>query len=212
MSEEALIKDKGDVIKDLIDQLCQGGLGGNNLRELIDGLGMRLPGNDTIKKLSETLDVELELERDESEFPWIIFSLSDTAYAINSRFVLSIEILGKITPVVDTAHYSPGITQSRGEMIELIDMLALFGSGDYISAGADKSNAVSMMIVTDINGVKRGMIVDEILAVEHISRFDENIMGDREGALTSQYVRQIAKRDKTDDPVLILNTDNLALA
>ena len=211
MAKEALKRSKSEVISDLIAELGRDGFENADLKKLVNELGYRYPENEALKRLSETLEIELEEERAETEYPWILFSLDGIAYGINSKYVLSIEILSKITPIVDAPHYSPGITQSRGEMIELTDMLALFGSGDYRSAKDDGNESVNMMIVTEISGVKRGLIVDEILAVEHITRFDENIMGDRESMLTSQYVSRIAKRDRSDDPVLIINIDNLAL-
>jgi chemotaxis signal transduction protein len=197
-----------EIIEDFISEIGHDGIDNDIVRELIMGLGLKFPDSVIIKKLNETLEIELERERAESEFPWILFSLNGTAYSINSKYVLSIEILGTITPIVDAGHYSPGITESRGEMIELVDMLALFGSGTYLS-GKSGDDVVSMMIVTEIRGIKRGIIVDEIIAVEHITRFDDNVMGDREGSLTSQYVGKIARRDKTDEPVLILNMDCL---
>ena len=204
-------RNKSEIVNELIAELGKGGFENADLKNLIDGILLRYPENEVAKKLSETLELELEEERAETEYPWILFSLDNIAYGINSKYVLSIEILSKITPIVDAPHYSPGITQSRGEMIELTDMLALFGTGDYRSAKQDGSESVTMMIVTEIGGIKRGLLVDEILAVEHISNFDENIMGNREDMLTSQYVSRIAKRDKTNDPVLILNTENLSV-
>jgi hypothetical protein len=128
-------------IKDIITNLENDVLENETVSELIRGLSEKFPENDLLKKLIETLDVEIERERAEIEYPWILFSLLDTAYSINSKYVLSIEILGEITPIVDAAHYSPGITESRGEMIELIDMLALFGTGTYLDGKAEIGRA-----------------------------------------------------------------------
>jgi len=198
------------VINEFVDKLEHTDIDNAFLKSLIETLELKYPDASMLKKLNETIDVEIELERAESDFPWILFSLSGQAYSINSRYVLSIEILGEITPIVDAAPHSPGITESRGEMIELIDMLALFGSGHYLMGKEDDKDAVSMMIVTEVNDVKRGIIVDEILAVEHITRFDENFMSEKEHAGSSQYISKIAKREKTDEPVLVLNMDCLA--
>ena len=201
---------KNALVEGFVARLDQEELTSEFLKELVTALEEKYPNCAILEKLTETIDIELELERAETDFPWILFALNDTAYSISSRYVLSIEILGEITHIVDAPHYSPGITESRGEMIELVDMLALFGSGNYLQGKEDNKDAVSMMIVTEVNNVKRGIIVDEILAVEHITRFDENIMGDKENALTSQYISKIAKRDKSDEPVLILDMDYLA--
>lgn len=199
-----------DTVKNLIKELGAGGLEDNSIIELIIGLRQEYPQNDVVARLSETLELEQEDNRDESDYPWILFSINDTAYAINSKYVLSIELLGEITPIVDGPHYSPGMTRSRGEMIDLLDIRAVFGVGDYQSAKIDTPDAFYMIVVVEINGVKRGLIVDEIISVEHISEFEEGIMGDG-GKVSSQHVSVIAKREKTGAPVLIINLDNLSM-
>ena len=202
-------KPKSDVIKDLVEELGRDGLGDDTINELVLELRREYPQNEAVSMLSKALDVDVKQEPDESELPWIVFSINKTAYGINSKYVLSIEILGELIPIVDAPHYCPGIVRSRGDLIELLDIRALFGSGDYQSAITDSPTAVFMMIVTEMNQVKRGLIVDEILAVEHITQFEEGITSSNEGAITSHYVKQIAKREKSDSPVLILKPDSL---
>ena len=203
------MSDSSIQIKDFIAGLDVETLEIELVKELVEGLKVKYPTSEILSTLIETIDIELEQERAAIDYPWILFALNDTAYSINSKYVLSIEILGEITHIVDAQHYSPGITESRGEMIELVDMHMLFGTGTYLD-GKEGTDAVCMMIVTEVEGVKRALIVDEILAVEYITRFEENIMGNREAHVTSQYVNKIARRDKTDEPILILNIDSLA--
>ena len=157
----------------------------------------------------ELLGEELADERSEKDYPWIVFSLDGTEYGVNSRFVLSIEIIGDITPIVDAHPYCPGITQSRGDMIDLLDLRALFGLGDYVSAKNGSKDDRFMMMVIETGNKKRGVIVDEIVSVEYITNFIDGVVGDREGSITSQYIRQIATREKLDSPVLILNPESL---
>ena len=146
----------------------------------------------------------------EQNYPWIVFALDGTEYGINSKYVLSIEILGKITPIVDAPGHCPGITQSRGKMIELIDLRSLFGLGNYVSAKADSKDDRYMMIVVETDDVKRGVIVDQIVSVEYITQFVESVAGVNNAARSSQYIRQIAKREKLDSPVLIIKPESLS--
>jgi len=157
----------------------------------------------------ELLGEDPEEERSEKDYPWIVFALDGTEYGVNSRYVLSIEIIGDITPIVDAQSHCPGITQSRGDMIDLLDLRALFGLGDYISAKADSKDDRVMMMVIETGDKKRGVIVDEIVSVEYITNFIDGVVSDREGSITSQYIRQIATREKLDSPVLILNPESL---
>jgi len=158
----------------------------------------------------EYFNVDYDEDRSERDYPWIVFDLDGTEYGINSKNVLSIEILSEVTPIVDAQSYCPGITCSRGDMIELLDLRALFGLGDYISAKSEEKDARYMMIITETGTVKRGMIVDNIVAVEYISQFEPNILGKSDGALKSKYINRIAKRDKMNHPVLIVSADNLS--
>ena len=151
---------------------------------------------------------EYEEKRSEKDYPWIVFSVDSTEYGVNSKNVLSIEIIGEITPVVDAGHYCPGITQSRGDMIDLLDLRALFGLGDYISAKRSDDDRVMMMVI-ETGDKKRGVIVDEIVSVEYISNFIDGVVNENGGAVTSQYIREVATREKLDSPVLILNPESL---
>jgi len=157
----------------------------------------------------ELLGEEDEEERSEKDYPWIVFAVDGTEYGINSKNVLSIEIIGEITPIVDAAHHCPGITQSRGDMIDLLDLRALFGLGDYVTAKAEDDDRVMMMVI-ETGDKKRGVIVDEIVSVEYITNFIEGVVNESaHGAVTSQYIREVATREKLDSPVLILNPESL---
>jgi len=156
----------------------------------------------------EVLGEEFEDERSEKDYPWIVFSVDGTEYGVNSKNVLSIEIIGEITPVVDASVHCPGITQSRGDMIDLLDLRALFGLGDYISARSSDDDRVMMMVI-ETGEKKRGVIVDEIVSVEYISNFIVGVVNETDGAVTSQYIREVATREKLDSPVLILNPESL---
>lgn len=156
----------------------------------------------------EMMDEEPVPERDDNDYPWIIFELCDTEYAINSKHVLSIEILGDITPVVDSRGHCPGITWSRGEMIDLMDLRMIFGFGDYVSAKVGTKDDYYMMVVIEVSGLKHGLIVDKIVSVEYLSKFEPGKINEREGSVTSRYVSCVALRDKLDTPVLILRPES----
>jgi len=157
----------------------------------------------------ELMGEEYEEERSEKDYPWIVFSVDGTEYGVNSKNVLSIEIIGEITPVVDAAPHCPGITQSRGDMIDLLDLRALFGLGDFESAKTDDNDRVMMMVI-ETDDKKRGVIVDEIVSVEYITNFIEGVVSEETtGAVTSQYIREVATREKLNSPVLILNPESL---
>jgi len=182
--------------------------GKDNERFDIDELKERLRNELREELTRELLGEELEEERSERDYPWIVFSVDGAEYGVNSKNVLSIEIIGDITPIVDAAHHCPGITQSRGDMIDLLDLRALFGLGDYVSAKSSDDDRVMMMVI-ETGDKKRGVIVDEIVSVEYITNFIDGVVSETAGAVTSQYIREVATREKLDSPVLILNPESL---
>ena len=155
--------------------------------------------------VKETIFDEGDIDQPVKDYPWIVFSLNGSEYGVNSKYVLSIEILGEITPIVDAQHHCPGITRSRGNMIELLDLRALFGLGDYLSAKPQEQDERYMMVVIETDDVKRGLIVDQIVSVEHITRFDKGVINTGQSVVTSKYVSQIAMREKMDTPLLIID-------
>jgi len=178
--------------------------------------------NAVLEKLKEEMRNELREElrrellgeyeedtRTDKDFPWIVFSLDGTEYGVISRYVLSIEIIGSITPVVDAPSHCPGITQSRGDMIDLLDLRALFGLGDYVSAKSNSNDDKYMMMVVETGDKKRGVIVDEIVSVEYINNFIDGVISETDGSIKSQFISQIATREKHDTPVLILKPEAL---
>jgi len=155
-------------------------------------------------------DMDEMQARSEKEYPWAIFSIANTEYAINSKYVLCFESLNTVTPIVNSQSYCPGITESRGELIELIDLRALFNMESYTSLKKGDDDEKTMMVVIEIDGVKRGMIVDKIVSVEYVSNFVEGVVSENNGTISSPYISQIAIRDKLDSPLMLFNPNNLS--
>ncbi|MCL1829387.1 MAG: chemotaxis protein CheW [Oscillospiraceae bacterium] len=151
-----------------------------------------------------------EEEQNGKDYPWIVFSLDGVEYGVNSKFVLSIEILGEITPIADTHACCPGITRSRGDMIELLDLRALFGMGGYRFTASDGADVRQMMVVIETDGVKRGVIVDRVVSVEYVAQFIDSAVNAGKGGISSKYISRIAKREKAAGPLLIIDTESLS--
>ena len=157
----------------------------------------------------ETFDEEVIQERDEGEYPWAIFALGGTEYAINSKYVLCFESLGKIISIINAQSYSPGLTESRGDLIELIDLRALFNLGSYDTAGANDGDNNTMMVVVEVEGIKRGILVDAVISVEYVSQFTDDTVSEQGGVFLSKYVSRIARRDKLNTPLFIFKPESL---
>lgn len=61
------------------------------------------------------------------DLPWLIFTLDEKAYAVNSKFVNGIEMKPKvITPIPEAPEAYCGVVQRRGEVYPLLDMRKVF--------------------------------------------------------------------------------------
>jgi len=158
----------------------------------------------------KSYDMDEMQARSEIEYPWAIFSIADTEYAINSKYVLCFESLNEVTPVINAQHYCPGITESRGELIELVDLRALFNMENYTSFRQGNNEEKAMMVVIEIDGIKRGMIVDKIVSVEYVSQFVDGLVSGNNGTISSPYISSIAVRDKFESPLLLFSPENLS--
>jgi chemotaxis signal transduction protein len=205
MNDEATKRPAAKVIDDLVTELASDSLDNDTIKELISGLRQKHPDHEILKILEETLDNELNQGLSESDYQWIIFSIDGIVYGINSKFVMSIESLGAVTHVIDYPAYSPGFTYSREKKIDLVDLRVLFGSGDYISAKVTNPEAGIMMLVVELDGEKKGLIVDKKIESEHVHDFEKTAC--REGSTEPKFVNEVARREKTNEPVLILRPE-----
>ena len=144
----------------------------------------------------EMIEEEIS-EQPAADFPWVMFSIDGVVYGVFSTHVLSIEILRDTTPLVDSPYYTRGITNFRGEMISLVDLRALFG----LSQHEMTEDFREMMVVLEVDGIVKGFLVDEIIAVEYVERILE-----MEGlAEKTQYVRCLGKREKDNSTIQIID-------
>lgn len=63
-----------------------------------------------------------------TELPWLIFTLSGNAYAVNSKYVNGIEMKSdRITPLPKAPNVYCGMVERRGEVYPLLNMRKVFG-------------------------------------------------------------------------------------
>ena len=183
-----------------------------------DRLTAELFGADAHKDVDISADLSGDLSGDSSEhektvdFPWVLFSVNNVVYAVFSTHVLSIEILGEATPLVNSPAYSRGITNFRGDMIALIDIRTLFclpsreermyaegGDGAYDAEQRD------MVVVLEVDGVVKGIIVDDIVSVEYINR-----ILDMEGLdQNTEFIKRLGKREKDNSTVQMIDEEKI---
>ncbi|MCL1819686.1 MAG: chemotaxis protein CheW [Oscillospiraceae bacterium] len=128
--------------------------------------------------------------------PYVLFSVADNVYGVSSNHVLSIEILGEPTSLVNAPPYTLGILDFRGDMIQLIGLRKLFGLQEL---DAERE----MLLVFNVNETTKGIVVDDIVAVEYINQF----LDLPENSGKSRYVRSLARRDKDNSTVQLIDEE-----
>jgi purine-binding chemotaxis protein CheW len=70
---------------------------------------------------------ELVKEKNEINFPWLVFRLKNNLYAVNSKIITSIVIMPEnMTIVPNVPDYIRGLIHLRGSVIPLLDLRMLF--------------------------------------------------------------------------------------
>ena len=93
---------------------------------------------------------------------YLIFQL-DEAYALELYKVIEIIELQKITKVPETPDYIPGVMNLHGLVLPIIDVRARFKKTD--ESGVKRK----CVIVVDFNGMRLGLIVDNVVDLVTIS-------------------------------------------
>lgn len=59
--------------------------------------------------------------------PFIFFDLAGTGYAVRSRDILQLEMVGDITPVPNAPPFVDGVVSLRGKVVPVVNLRARFG-------------------------------------------------------------------------------------
>jgi len=88
------------------------------------------------------------------DLPWLIFTLDDKAYAVNSKFVNGIEMKPKvITPIPEAPEAYCGVVQRRGEVYPLLDMRKVFHFSTLDEEAADFRKMMEQRKADHVNWV-----------------------------------------------------------
>jgi purine-binding chemotaxis protein CheW len=137
-----------------------------------------------------------------SKFPWLIFKVSETKYAVNSKTITGIISLPKdITPIPSSPEYIKGIIRARGEIITLIELRNLF------AMRALNNEQEQMVVSLQDAELHIGIIVDEVIGVEKINYVDKN--NNVQALCSGEYIIGVGNTEKCEELILLLNDDKL---
>lgn len=117
--------------------------------------------------MNQEIEEQLEDAEDDMHGKYLIFYLNNQEFAIAIRYVVDIINIQPFTPIPNVPEYVRGITNLRGKVIPIIDVLLRFGKP------AQEYNDRTCIIVVELDGMQVGLIIDQVAEV--ITLDDENI-------------------------------------
>ncbi|MFW6358255.1 MAG: chemotaxis protein CheW [Chroococcales cyanobacterium] len=94
--------------------------------------------------------------------PYLIFSLNDALYAIETFVVQEIFFLPELTPVAEAPREIVGVVNLRGEFLPVMDLSLRFGYRPH------EYQITDSIIVLVWQGIRMGLIVSQVSEVENI--------------------------------------------
>lgn len=140
--------------------------------------------------------------------PWVLIQVSNQVFALQSRNVQAMLALPAITRLPSAPEFVRGLIDVRGRSLPLVDLRLRLGM-EGSDAGGEEGAARIAVVVEGSRG-DYAVAVDSVLAVEMLKEgsfeeLPEGVARMKEHELVSG----IAKREKDDDVVLILDSTGI---
>jgi purine-binding chemotaxis protein CheW len=143
-----------------------------------------------------------DIEREKINYPWLVFELGESLYTVNSKIVSTIVIVPEhITKVPKVPKYMKGLIHLRGSVIPLFDLRILF------NMDVSKDESKEMVVVLEKDSSSIGILVDKVISVENIERFEET--EEIIKMCRDKFVSGVAKSQKNNGMLLILDDEKL---
>lgn len=148
-----------------------------------------------------------------STLPHIIFKLKNHKYALSSEFVIHMEALGDITPMIDMDAHCCGMKLFDGVSVPIYNLRSMFDVDSPENAQeesnqqdqADESGN-QMLIYYQVDGVIKGIVVDSVSDIQVLQELFElpQFIADTK----SKYILCVAKDNNAQDKERIIQVVN----
>jgi len=147
----------------------------------------------------------LELESSNAQDQYLLFLVGGVLYGIEALKAQEIVEYNSITKVPMMNSFVKGVTNIRGNIVPVIDLLDRFQLGQ--TDIADKTSIVVVNYKKDDDIMPIGIIIDEVYEVDSID--DKNLKKAPEfgSKINAKYILHMGKYEK--EYIAILNTDTI---
>lgn len=117
----------------------------------------------------------------------VIFKLDNGLYGLNIMDVQEIIRIVEITPVAESDFATEGIINLRGQVIPVISLCR------KLNLNVKEKDNNTRIIVTEYNGRKKGLIVDQVLEVGNYT--EEESSTSNQSGISFNFIKEIIKKD-----------------
>jgi purine-binding chemotaxis protein CheW len=147
--------------------------------------------------------METTLDTVTDEVQLVCFRLNQEEYAFNIMQVQEIIRLRDVTSVPNTKEYVEGIINLRGAIVPIVDMRRRFGLNQ------EDRTEQNRIVISHINGMIIGFIVDAVSEVLRISRRSVEPPPEAISGVQSQFIDGVGKLNEGQRMLIMVNLDSL---
>ena len=143
------------------------------------------------------IDFEDEMVLDDDEKQYFFFKLGGDTYALEAEDVSEMVEYQSYTRVPKMPSYVKGVTNIRGSIISVIDLLERFGLGE-----SSVKKRTSLVIVNKV-----ALIIDEVDEVRAVTQEDIKDSLDFGFKIEQRFIKKMARYD--NEYIAVLNCDEI---
>ncbi|WP_243425590.1 chemotaxis protein CheW [Clostridium paridis] len=136
-----------------------------------------------------------------NSYQLVVFNLGEEEYAINISYAQEIIRIPKFTRMPNVPSFIEGIINLRGQAIPVFDLKKRFG------IEVKERTSDSRLLILDIDGMKAGIIVDDVSEVIRINGGDIQVLDSEIMGISKNSIEGINIIEQRI--IIILNASNL---
>jgi len=148
---------------------------------------------------------ELELQNSNAQDQYLLFLVGGVLYGIEALKAQEIVEYHSLTKVPMMQSFVKGVTNIRGNIVPVIDLLDRFKLGQTVVA--DKTSIVVINYKKDEEIMPIGIIIDEVYEVDSIEQNNLKKAPEFGSKIDSKYILHMGKYGK--EYIAILNTQSI---
>ena len=152
---------------------------------------------------SENSELESEISDDKNQY--LLFLVGSVLYGIEALRAQEIVEYSNITKVPTMKSFVKGVTNIRGNIVPVIDLLDRFGLGQ--TSIGDKTSIIVVTYEKDETTMSIGIIIDEVYEVDSIDVSNLTKAPEFGSKIDSKYILHMGKYNK--EYIAILNTKTI---